>query len=370
MFRRSHGVLRIIVLAACAMALIPCSVLAACAPTSRDGPEQPPFPDDLSALDARAEAAYAAKDYAVAEPIFRDLLGQAEARLGPAHQKTIEARYDLGMSIFQRYPLEDPRFAEAGSLLTAFAEGEEALLGSQHVVSGSAWSQVARIRQQSGDLAGALAAAAKASAILDVAVCPTGEAALDELAFRAAAMTEDDPAGAAPLYLDLYHRKLTLTPTARDTLVAGRRAARTLERLGRAAQSIALFQEVLPGLLALGADDEDALIGQRSLAILLDANDRRAEAEPLFREIVTSRQRTAGPDDPKTLEAEVELAEVLRDQEKLAEAEAFYRRVMGVREKTLGSADPATNAVRSEVARLVRRGVGRWQEAADLSRAA
>lgn len=365
MIRRS---LRLLVFSACA-ALAAGTAAADCTPTPSEAPEQAPFPDDLAALDAKGEAAYAAKDYAGAEAAFREVLGLAEARLGPKHQKIIEARYDLGMAIFQRYGVEDPKFAESGVLLTRFAQDELALLGPRHRDAGVAWSQLARVRQQSNDALGAFAASAQASAIFDVALCPTDDRAMAELSFRADLAEPDDPAKVAPLYEDLYRRRATTAPADRATLVTGHRAARNYQRAGDVKNAELMFKAVLPGFLALGRDDEDAVAVQRNLGILLDANDRRGEAEPLFQAVLASRRRTAGMDDLASLKAEVELAEVLRDQDKQPEAEAVYRRVLAVRLAALGINAPETNAVRIEVARLVRLQAGRWQEAIDLSQA-
>lgn len=369
MSRRSDEVLSIIVLTVSASLLAVGPVRADCVPSTPPEVMQEAFPDDLAAMDAEGEAAYAAKDYAAAEPVFRALLEAARTRLGATHQKTLEAQYDLGLTVFQRYEINDPRFAEADTLLTAFATGEEALFGPRHEVSGSAWSQVARIRQQSGNQAGAFAASAQASAILDAALCPTNEKAMAELAFRADLAEPDEPGKVAPLYAELYRRRAMAAPSDRATLVTGHRAARNYQRAGDVTNAEAMFTAVLPGFLAFGPDDPDAVAAQRNLAILLDANGRRAAAEPLFLKVLASRRRTAGMDDPKSLTAEIEYAEVLRDQDKQAEAEAVYRRVLAVRQAALGINAPETNAVRIEVARLVRLQAGRWQEAIDLSRA-
>jgi tetratricopeptide (TPR) repeat protein len=69
-----------------------------------------------------------------------------------------------------------------------------------------------------------------------------------------------------------------------------------------------------------------------SLALLLEAQGKLAEAEPLYRRALEGREQQLGAHHPSTLTSVNNLAMLLRTQGKLAEAELLYRRYASSRE--------------------------------------
>jgi tetratricopeptide (TPR) repeat protein len=64
-----------------------------------------------------------------------------------------------------------------------------------------------------------------------------------------------------------------------------------------------------------------------------------AEAEPIFREVLATRERTLGERHERTRNAMNNLALVLSQSKQLDEAEALYRRALAIERETLGNDD-------------------------------
>ncbi len=81
-----------------------------------------------------------------------------------------------------------------------------------------------------------------------------------------------------------------------------------------------------------------------------------AEAGPLYRRALETRERTLGPEHPDTLAAMNGLATLLLRQQKFAEAEPLLHRALEVQERTLGHEHPGTLAAMHNLAVLLTRG--------------
>jgi len=90
----------------------------------------------------------------------------------------------------------------------------------------------------------------------------------------------------------------------------------------------------------LGAQHEDTLIAVVNLAVLLHAQGKLAEAEPLCRRALERCARQIGEDHAVSLAAVHNLAALLLAQGKLAEAEPLCRRALEGREQILGAQHP------------------------------
>ena len=77
-----------------------------------------------------------------------------------------------------------------------------------------------------------------------------------------------------------------------------------------------------------------------NLAGLLQATNRLAEAEPLYRRALAIDEKSFGPEHPNVATALNNLAELLQDTNRLAEAEPLYRRALAIDEKSLGPEHP------------------------------
>ena len=89
-------------------------------------------------------------------------------------------------------------------------------------------------------------------------------------------------------------------------------------------------------------DGQNQLESKTNLARQLRHEDKFADAERLYREILERREKELGADHVDTLATVNDLAEVLLEQDKLAEAETFFRRALEGHEKVHTPDHPAT----------------------------
>ncbi len=89
-----------------------------------------------------------------------------------------------------------------------------------------------------------------------------------------------------------------------------------------------------------------------NLALLLQATNRLAEAEPLMRRALAIDEKSYGPDHPDVAIRLNNLAGLLQDTNRPAEAEPLMRRALAILEKSLGPDHPSTVTVRNNLAGL------------------
>jgi tetratricopeptide (TPR) repeat protein len=92
---------------------------------------------------------------------------------------------------------------------------------------------------------------------------------------------------------------------------------------------------------------------QFAIAWVLQDQGRYRDAEPIFRQVLTERERLLGPEHPDTLAARHRLASSLDDQGRYPEAESEYRAVLTLEEKVLGSEHPTTLGTRNNLGNLL-----------------
>jgi tetratricopeptide (TPR) repeat protein len=80
---------------------------------------------------------------------------------------------------------------------------------------------------------------------------------------------------------------------------------------------------------------------------LLDATNRRAEAEPLFRRALAIREKSLGPDHPSVANSLTNLANLLYVSNRRAEAEPLFRRALAICEKSYGADHPLSVYLRA-----------------------
>jgi tetratricopeptide (TPR) repeat protein len=76
------------------------------------------------------------------------------------------------------------------------------------------------------------------------------------------------------------------------------------------------------------------------LAVILQATNRLAEAEPLYRRALSIDERSYGPNHPDVARDLNSLAAFLYASNQLAEAEPLYRRALSIDERSYGPDDP------------------------------
>jgi non-specific serine/threonine protein kinase/serine/threonine-protein kinase len=102
----------------------------------------------------------------------------------------------------------------------------------------------------------------------------------------------------------------------------------------------------------LGENDPRTLASVNSLALLLRAQGKLSEAEPLLRDVLARRRATLGDRHPDTLESVASLAHLLQVQGRIAEAEPLFREAIAGQRAALGDTHPDTLASINDLALL------------------
>ena len=90
------------------------------------------------------------------------------------------------------------------------------------------------------------------------------------------------------------------------------------------------------GEKSLGPDHPAAAVRLTNLALLLQATNRLAEAEPLYRRALAINEKSNGPDHPIVANSLNNLALLLQATNRLAEAEPLIKRAAAINEKASG----------------------------------
>ncbi len=85
-----------------------------------------------------------------------------------------------------------------------------------------------------------------------------------------------------------------------------------------------------------------------NLAVLYNAQDRYAEAGPLYKRSLAIWEKALGPEHPNVVASLNNLAGLYQAQGRDAEAESLYKRLLAIGEKALG-AEPDLLAGRARV---------------------
>ena len=118
---------------------------------------------------------------------------------------------------------------------------------------------------------------------------------------------------------------------------------------------------------ALGPDHLDVAQSLNNLAWLYLDQERYAEAEPLARRSLSIREKLLPPDHPSVGESLNNLALLFKSQGRYTEAEGPFNRALEVAEKALGADHPHVGATLANLAAL-RFEQGDWVHAADFAR--
>ena len=152
-------------------------------------------------------------------------------------------------------------------------------------------------------------------------------------------------------------------PSHPDTLAARTSLAQVLTAMYRLADAGAEMGAVLDTMTrVLGPDHPDTLTSRHTLALLLHGRGQLDEAEAEIRSIRDAMTRVLGPDHPDTLTSRATLASGLRDLGRLDEAEAEIRAAIDSRTQLPGPGHPFVLASRAILATILRKR-GRLSEA-------
>ena len=104
-----------------------------------------------------------------------------------------------------------------------------------------------------------------------------------------------------------------------------------LQATNRLAEAEPLYRRALAiDESSYGPGHPSVAIRLNNLAGLLEATNRLAEAEPLYRRALEIDEKSYGPDHPSVAIRLNNLAGLLQDTNRLAEAEPFYRRALAI----------------------------------------
>ena len=151
-----------------------------------------------------------------------------------------------------------------------------------------------------------------------------------------------------------------------DTLTVRNNLALAYESVGRLAEAIDAWEELLPDCQrVLGADHPDTLTVRNNLAIAYKSVGRFGEAIELFEQVLGEREGLLGPDHPDTLAVRNNLASAYKSVGRFGEAIDAWEELLPDCQRVLGADHPVTLTVRDNLASAYR-SVRRFGEAIEL----
>jgi serine/threonine-protein kinase len=161
-----------------------------------------------------------------------------------------------------------------------------------------------------------------------------------------------------------HRRALELTPEEDRLAVARRLNSLGLANysLGRLGEAETLIETALAIREADIPESADSAASLNNLALVLAAQDRRHEAEPLYRAALEIRRRVLGDRHPITSYSLTNLATLLVRLDRPQEAEATYREALQLRRDIFGDEHPAVASVLYQIGWLQSR-LGQLQPA-------
>ncbi len=118
---------------------------------------------------------------------------------------------------------------------------------------------------------------------------------------------------------------------------------------------------------ASGPEHPDAAVALNNLAVLLNATNRVAEAEPLMQRALAIDEKSYGPDHPDVARDLNNLAQLLQATNRLEEAEPLMTRMLAINEKVYSPESPAVAPDLDSLAQLLL-AMNRPEEAEPLMR--
>ena len=151
-----------------------------------------------------------------------------------------------------------------------------------------------------------------------------------------------------------------------DTLTVRNNLALAYESVGRLAEAIDAWEELLPDCQrVLGADHPDTLTVRNNLAIAYKSVGRFGEAIELFEQVLGEREGLLGPDHPDTLAVRNNLASAYKSVGRFGEAIDAWEELLPDCQRVLGADHSVTLTVRNNLAGAYK-SVGRFGEAIDV----
>jgi tetratricopeptide (TPR) repeat protein len=231
----------------------------------------------------------------------------------------------------------------------ALAEREKAL-GPQHVKVAASLVDLALFLERNGQPAAAEPLLLRARAIYKDK---------DAVALAAVLAKLGELAGQSERAQDLLRESLE----AHATLRAASALADLRERAGRLDEAEKLRRKALE----LAATSEETAAAANNLALVIEAQGRTSEAEPLFARAAALYEKSLGRNHPEFATVLLNLAGTVRARVDIHTAAGMARNAWAVLEATLGSAHPHTRAACNSVREMLAQ-AGNEAEAASVQR--
>jgi tetratricopeptide (TPR) repeat protein len=190
------------------------------------------------------------------------------------------------------------------------------------------------------------------------AAAENGDLMMTRIRYADAARYYAEAVGLTPeKYAEQFSRRLT------DWAMALSAAGDYQRGLDAASRALALDEARLPG------DDFRLVSPLNTLAELYRSTGRWAEAEPLYRRVLSIWQKLLALEHPDIATIANNFAELYRATGRYGKAEPLYQRALEIREKVLGPEHPAVAQSANNLGRLYH-ALGRYGEAEPLFRRA
>jgi tetratricopeptide (TPR) repeat protein len=324
------------------------------------GPEQPETADALNTL---GFIFYNIRDYAKAEPLFKEALRIRQKVLGPEHPDTVDSLNTLAALY---YTMRD--YAKAEPLLKEALRIRQKVLGSEHPNTVKTLDELAELYLAMGYYAKAEPLYQEALRIRQKVLGsehPDTATSLDRLAELYKTMGEY--AKAQPLYQEaLRIRQKVLGPEHSATVDSINSLAGLYKDMGEYVKAEPLYQEALRICQkVLGAEHRNTAAILDNLGVLYQDMGEYAKAEPLLRKALQILQKVSGPEHLDTVTGLNNLAELYRIMGEYGKAEPLYQESLRIRRKVLGPEHPDTASSLNNLA-LLYQAMGEYARAEPL----
>lgn len=257
-----------------------------------------------------------------AEPLMREVLATRRQKFGLNHSDTLQAINGLGLLLKAQGKKQDalPLFREA-------MEGRKEVMGADHPETLSSLTSLALLLKSMGDKKESEGLLREALAGRRSRLGDEHKDTLSSMCYLASCLNSlGQREEAEKLYFEaLNGRRKLLGNTHADTLDAALSLSACLTAQGKA--------------ISAGVGDWTSV---EDVASALKNADRGADAEALFRDLLTARRQQFGDAHEVTLKTLGDLAWALRSQRKLPESEALYLELVTTQQNVLGSEHPET----------------------------
>ena len=312
--------------------------------------------------------------YVDAEPLHRRALAIREGTLGPDHPDVAATQNNLAVVLHTqgRHDDAEPLFQRALRI-------RERVLGPDHPDVGTTLNNLAVHYAVVGRYAEAELSYRRSLTIRETALGPD-HASVGESLNNLAMLFESqgrhvDAAALLQRAFAIRHKAMgeihqgtSFGPAHHEFVVTSNNLATIFYTQGHYAEAEQVFRAIVSLLeVVLGADHADVGTALNNVAEVYRAQGRYADAEPFFKRALSIWERALALDHPFVAVALDNLALLYQAQGRHADAEPLYKRSLAIREKVLGPDHPEVGQSLSNLAALAF-GQRDWVGAADFWR--